>query len=282
MKRLVWIIFVLVLSACDKQGGQGDAEEHAADRGPLLAEVNGKKIHRQDLDATLVDMFGEYQASMLDEAGRKKALESLVASKALTDMALKKMDRDTLRSIELKTERHRENLIINAYVKENIAPEPVSEKMVEDYYQAHLDKFGQKKLRQYELLSTGSVLTDPLRDKLLAAFEKAKNNKPEAIQKLLKTKGFDIGYHKGVSGEKTLPPRLRDFIDGQPLNKLSSITFIDGKAYAVLVNKEITQPAKPLSEVSREIRKSLAVMQLKKAIKSLSEQALQQAKVNYR
>lgn len=278
MKFSLLIVFLLMLSACEKS----QETPQPMTRGAVLAEVNGKKIYQQDLDMTLVDMFGEYQASMLDQEGRKKALESLVASKALMDMAARDIDADVMQAIDNKTERYRENLVINAYVKDQIVAEPVSNKMVEDYYNSHLEKFGQKTLRQYELLSSEQGMTPEQRDRFLQAFEKLRERDPQEIQTRLAKQGYPVSYHQGVTGDANMPARLRDFIAAQPLNQLSAIAFIDGRPYAVRVNKDVVKPAKPLTEVSQDIRKSLAMVQLKKEIKKLSSLALEQATVVYR
>lgn len=278
MKFTLILACMLMLVACDKDGG----EPVVVEKGAMLAEVNGNRIYQQDLDLALVDMFGEYQASMLDPEGRKTALQSLVASKAMVDMASKAMDSEVLQAIDNKAQRYRENLVINAYVKNNIVAEPVSNQMVEDYYSSHLEKFGQETLRQYQLLSSETNMTPDVRDRFLQAFDGVKQKNPEEIHKLLRKQGFDVSYHQGITGESNIPARLRDFIAAQPLNQLSAISFIDGRPYAVLVVKEVVKPARPLAQVSQDIRKSLAMVQLKKEIKKLSEQALQQATVIYR
>lgn len=267
----------LILTSCDKPVDK----TAALNKGAVLAEVNGHKIYAQDLENTLIDMFGAYQASTLEKQGREKALQSLVASRAMADLAVKTIDKQQLEFIEAKAKRYHENLIINAYVKHSVVPEPLSNKMVEDYYNGHLEKFGQKQIRQYELLSTQSALPVDTRDKFLKAFEQVKQLQPAKIQQQLKKQGYDLLHHKGVTGESLLEPKLRDLIAAQKLNVLSNITFIDGKAFAVLVNSDITQPAKPLSEVREYIRKSLAMIQLKNAIKSLSETAVKQASISY-
>lgn len=277
MRLVVLLAGVLILASCDKPADK----TLVLNKGAVLAEVNGHKIYQQDLDNTLIAMFGEYQASSLDVQGREKALQSLVASRAMADLALKTIDQQQMDFIEDKAQRYRENLIINAYVKQNIVPEPVTNKMVEDYYNGHLEKFGQQSLRQYELLSTKSALPADSRDKFLQAFEQAKKLEPEKIQQQLKQQGYELLYHKGITGENLLEPKIRDFIAAQKLNDLSNITFVDGKAIAVRVNSDITKPAKPLSTVREDIRKSLAMIQLKKAIKILSEIALEQVNIVY-
>ena len=281
-KPIILFISTFLLLSCDKGNRQESAvPEKIQNKGLLLAEVNGVGIHEQDLENVLLDMFGQYQAAMLDAKGRKRALESLVASHALADMSVKKLKPEQLSMIEDKAKRYRENLLINAYVKKTIVPEPVSNEMVENYYNSHLEKFGQKNIRQYELLSTKTVLPAELRDKFLTAFNKINRSNMKNIPGKLNKQGYQLQYHKGVLGETKLQAKIRDLISAQKLNMPSNITFIEGKAYMVNVYAENTKSAKPLGTVSKDIRKSLAMIQLKKSIKTLSETAVKQATVVY-
>ena len=286
------------LSSCDKGGERSpDANSVEANlinnKGSLLVTVNNHEIYSQELTNTLTDMFGEYQAATLDEAGRKKALESLVASRAMADISRKELSPEQLLLIKDKSKRYQENLLINAYVKQTVTPEPVTNKMVEDYYNSHLEKFGQQVIRRFELVSTTSVLPAELRDQFLNAFKivegekiktgKAKNNSLKELSEKLTKQGYQLQYHKGVIGGAAiqLQAKIRDFIQAQKLNIPSAITFIEGKAYMVNIYSESIQPAKNLSVVSKDIRKSLAMIQFKKAIKGLSETALKQSNVVY-
>jgi Skp family chaperone for outer membrane proteins len=278
LKLVSLLSFLFLMFSCEK------TEKNTAEINPdsvLLAEVNGRKVYQQELEFSLNDIFGEYQTSRLDAQARRKALQSLVASHAMADIALTKLQANQLLKIEAKARRYRENLLINAYVKKNMVQQPITNAMIEDYYNSHLVKFGQQTMREYELLNTRDKLPSSIRDKFLSAFEKLRQFKPEKIQKQLKKQGFDVVYHKGISGENLLAPKVRNFIQAQKAQQLSNITFIEGRAYAVMPGEDIEQPAKALSEVRDNIRKSLAMMQVKNTIKILSESALKQAKVLY-
>ena len=277
-------VIALLLTACDKNTDKQNNNEASLqdNKGALLAEVDGEKIHQQQLDALLVSMFGEYQASLLDEQGRKKALDSMVASKALVKVALQQLGKEEIEQIEFKSQQYRENILVNAYVKQQMTPQPVSNVMIEEYYQTHLENFGQKKLPEYELLTTKAVLADVSRDKFLQAFsevDKAKGLK--YIKQQMEKKKFSVEYHKGVLGESVLQAKIHNFIKSQKLQKVSNITFIDNKPYIALIISEQTRAAAPLSEVRENIRKTLAMKQVKETVKKLSEEAVKQVNVVY-
>jgi len=277
-------VIALLLTACDKNTDKQNNNEASLqdNKGALLAEVDGEKIHQQQLDALLVSMFGEYQASLLDEQGRKKALDSMVASKALVKVSLQQLGKEEIEQIEFKSQQYRENILVNAYVKQQMTPQPVSNVMIEEYYQTHLENFGQKKLPEYELLTTKAVLADVSRDKFLQAFsevDKAKGLK--YIKQQMEKKKFSVEYHKGVLGESVLQAKIHNFIKSQKLQKVSNITFIDNKPYIALIISEQTRAAAPLSEVRENIRKTLAMKQVKETVKKLSEEAVKQVNVVY-
>lgn len=284
-KTILMFICMALLSSCDKAEVQNAVPKNELGHGGLLAEVNGVSIYEQSLENFLLDLFGEYQLSSLDQQGREKALQSLVASQALADLSAKNLDKQQLSLIESKTERYRENLLINAYVKATVVSEVFTHKMVVDYYNSHLERFGQKKVRLYELISTKTVLPAGIRDDLLSKINQYLNvtqaiNLKEVSQRLNKH-NYQLQYHKGVLGETILQQKVRDFIAAQKLNHVSNVNFIDGKAYVVNVYAEKVLPAKTLNEVAGSIRKNLAMIQLKRAVKGLSETAIKQAVVVY-
>ena len=57
--------------------------------------------------------------------------------------------------------------------------------------------------------------------------------------------------------------------------------FIDGKVYVARITSAEQQKARPLNEVSAEIRKTLAPLQLQQAISSISDEILKTVKVEY-
>ena len=273
LKKILIIAFAATaVTACDRDNGDD----------PVLASVNGDKIHQSDLDSMLTGMFGAYQASTLSAESSKRALESLVASRALAQIAEDKVDQEKLKSVEQQVSRYRENLLINEYIKTAITPEPITNEMVERYYNEHQDKFGKAVVRQYELLTTANVLPAELRDRLLQEIPKMKIMSLAAIKATMAKKNIELLLHKGFTGEAGMDAKIQRFIAAQEVNKRSDVIFVEGKPYIVNVEADITTPAKPLSAVREDVRKQLAMLKLGEIVKDLSSKAVQEADVKYR
>ena len=273
LKKILIIAFAAtVVTACDSDNGDD----------PVLASVNGDKIHQSDLDSMLTGMFGAYQASTLSAESSKRALESLVASRALAQIAEDKVDQEKLKSVEQQVSRYRENLLINEYIKTAITPEPITNEMVERYYNEHQDKFGKAVVRQYELLTTANVLPSELRDRLLQEIPKMKTMSLAIIKTTMAKNNVELLLHKGITGEAGMDAKIQRFIAAQEVNKRSDVIFVEGKPYIVNVEADITTPAKPLSAVREDVRKQLAMLKLGEIVKQLSTTAVQEADVKYR
>ena len=275
------ILSLLLLSACSND--TSIEEINTEQQGKLLAEVDDVKIFQSELDNLLVEMFGEYQALSLDDQSREKALKSLVATKSMAKLAKKELSKEGLEKIDFKVLQYRENLLVNEYVKNNGTMQHISNKMVEDYYYSHLEKFGEMKLPKYELLTTDTILPLESRDEFIHAYQKVNKNKGlKHIKDKMKSIGIILQHHKGLLGEGVMQSEIENFIQSQQLQKPSDLTFINDRPYIVLIVSVQTKAAEPLSVVRQDIRKNLTVLQLKKAIKTLSEAAVKQSNIVYR
>lgn len=284
---ITFFFFISFLYGCDRQLNSDAQPSNGAavktgENGKVIAEINGKPIYETELNMLMYKMFGAYQASQLNEDSRKKALTSILASREIADKARKELNSETKALINYKVKFFEENLLINEYVRTKPLPSPVTSDMINQYYNENLELFGKTKLRYYQMVSTKQSLPVDLRDKFLADYGKLKNKKDiKAVHKAMEKKGYSLQYHKGILNDELFSKKVNDFIRSQAIKKLSNIAFIDDKAYLVYVDKEAEKSAKPLASVSKKIRKTLAVAQLKKAIKQLSETTLKESKVVY-
>ena len=273
--KYICIAVFVFLTACNQE----------ASNDPVLAKVNGDKIHKSELDSLIIGMFGSYQASTMTAESNKRALESLVASRALAQIAEDKIDAEKLKTVAQQVSRYRENLLINEYIKSTITPEPVTNEMIEQYYTEHQERFGKAVIRKYEMLTTAMVLPPELRDKLLQEMSNMKSMglamNLAAIKTAMAKKNIELLHHKGVAGESGMDSRIQRFIAAQPVNKRSDVMFVEGKPYIVNVESDITTPAKPLGMVREEVRKNLAMLKLGEVVKELSAKAVQEADVKY-
>jgi len=249
----------------------------------VLATIDGVDINESQLDSLLINMFGKYKAAQMDAKSRQRALDSMLAGYALTQEALGQLPKNQINIIEEKTRRYRENLLINAYMQTKMDAATLSSEKIKDYYKNNIEEFGSKSIKEYQLLTTQKALEEESRDKFLETV--SKNRKKEnltAIKESLEKRAFDVKLHTGVLDKNLLGQRLYAFIDSQSLNKISEITFIDGKPYIVMLTSIKTSKAKPLNEVRDTIRKSLVLKQLKQTIKEQSTVALEKSNIVYR
>lgn len=283
MKITAFIAVIVLLAACE--AGQREAEQAppAAAAAPvdIAAEVNGEVITHAEVEQMALDMFGEYQAAAMDAEAKQKLLDSMISSLLLAQKALDELSEEERARIENKTRRYRENLLVSEYVRLNMTPAPVTESMIQDYYQRNLAQFGQGELRRYQLITTRRSLPLDQRNAFLQKFAEIRAEESlEAMQRKFRQAGFETTYQSGVAEPGLLSSRLQQVIDSQTPGQISDVHYIDDVPYLVLVDEVIETRAKPLSQVRGGIRKTLAMAQLKQAVKTLSEAARQQAEVS--
>jgi len=74
-------------------------------------------------------------------------------------------------------------------------------------------------------------------------------------------------------------PALEGAVKNATLNQASGVVMVKGVPHYVRLLQTKPLTVKPLNEVSAQIRKKLAALQLKKAVKSASETAVSEATV---
>ena len=287
MKKLAFILFITVLSACSPETEQTDLSSKLqktefANDSPALVVVNGEPISSADLDAAILRTVGEMGAFQLDGNGRKKVLESIVLSTIMAQKQMSAYSFDEQQEVERQVKAYRNELLAKRYLKQNVSPVPVTNAMVEDYYQKNPEKFGGKSLKVYQVLKGLTRLEGKVRENLLTEMQRVSslNNWKKEVE-LLKQQGIQIEYSSGVAQEKTLNQKLMQIIASLEKGEVSSLHYLDGlpMMFKVVDIREI-QP-KPLSQVRGEIRKSLAPLQLKKAVRAVSDKLLAEANVEY-
>lgn len=249
----------------------------------VLAEVGGAPITRYDLERTLKSTLGEGSGPQLGEQGRKKLLESLVQSKAISQAREEEMSATELAQLDKKVAAYREDLLVKQYLSRHTRPRPLTEAKVKAYYEQHAERFGGKQVRSYELIATTAPVAAAGRKALMAALSEAKQQADwAAAVKQLQTAGHRVELRRGTTEEAVLHTKLRSLLQGLPLDRTSDLTFVEGRAYVARITQERAGALKPLSEVSAEIRRTLAPAQLKHSVKQAAEQVMKDAKVSYR
>lgn len=248
----------------------------------VLARVNGSAITQYDLEQTIRSTLGRYMASRLDEAGRRKVLESMVASRAIAQAQEADLSEKDRAVIENKMQAYREELLVMQYLSRHAPPQPVTQEMVREYYESNPEQFGGKTIRTYEMITGNRKLKAGERDRLIAALKDAAQNKKwKSWVTALQRQGYPVAFRQGQVAEKILHPQLQQLMKTLKKGETSQLVFVKGSPYVVrIVNEEKIAP-RPLSEVSFQIRKSLAPVQLKKSVKQAAAEVLETAVVVY-
>lgn len=278
-------VWVVMLAGCDKTSTQSSSStlsSAASAASPTVAKVNGSAITQAQLERAIVTTLGEAQASLLDDNGRQKLLESMAMSRAMAAAGEKELSTDERATIDQDTAAYREQLLVKAYLQRHSTPTPVTDEMVKAYYEQHPERFGAKTVRQYEMLMSSEPVLGPQRDTMLTAVSSAAQNKSwRDFAKQLQQKGHAVTYATGNADPETLREQLRAVMKPLRVGDVSSATFIDGKLYVVRVTGDSQTPPKPLADVATEIRKALLPVQLKQAVKSAADELMKTVKVEY-
>ena len=243
----------------------------------VLATVNGENITEQDVEFMIGRTFSSSDRLFDSQQFREKVLQSLIASKAMRQSITKELSTDEQQELQQKIVAYSEELYVKEYLTQHATPDPVTTAMVTDYYEKNLEQFGGGELKSIEILKANNKITETEREQLLTALPAIR----QAIdwQKYAQSATLRLSYLRSKVQPKLLEPALEIAAKKLSQGDASDIIFIDSIPHIIRVVAIDKIPAKPLSAVSASIRKKLAALQLKKAVKKASEFAIANAKV---
>jgi hypothetical protein len=152
--------------------------------------------------------------------------------------------------------------------------------MIAEYHSAHPERFGATSIRTYELVGTSRALAGHERAKILAALNDAKQQSDWRIwAKDLEASGLPIVYRRGDLLDPVVHQRLDQLMRSLAVGETSATTFVQGRAYVARITEERKRPPRPLKEVRDDIKRSLAPLQLRDAVKKAGERVLKDAHV---
>jgi len=280
--RIFLLIISIFLVACKPNDVDDNASQVTPENDHVLVEVNGKQINEKDLEAAIVHTLGEYASFQLDDAGRGKVLKSLVLSKAMALTQEKRLTAAESNNIDRMVQAYREELLVKQYLNENVVPIPVTSEMVEEYYNNNPERFGGKSIRTFEVVKGLTKIKGPARNKIIASItELSKESDWKKATAKLKQTGVQVEYSKGALSTGTLKSDIDKILQNLPIKQSSTIQFVDGLPMVVRVVSEKNIAPKPLALVSNDIKKSLAPLQLKKAVKQVSDELMKSVTVTY-
>jgi PPIC-type PPIASE domain len=248
----------------------------------VLATVDGKPITEADLALALDETVGR-DRSQVSEAARRKVLESLVATRAIAIRAEKELAGSDLAEIEKQVEAYRDDQLARLYISQNAPPEPVTDAMIEAYYREHLEQFGAHPVRSYELIASERVLTGQSRAEVIAAFGRADGNADwRALAGEMRKAGHAIRHDSGQLPNSALEQPISAVIDGLQPGQTSKPFFVGGKIVLARLLQLHEATARPLAEVTPDIRRTLEKRQLEAAVQRAGARATQSVEIVHR
>ncbi|MCG7982338.1 MAG: peptidyl-prolyl cis-trans isomerase [Candidatus Thiodiazotropha lotti] len=276
---------LLLLSGCSRDevasDESADAHQETVSKDTesvALAYVNGSPITEQETQHAMQKLFADRLPQVDGEQVKQRILESLISSRAISLLAQQELDAEALQQLDIKVMAYREELLVQEYLSRHVTPEPVSGDMVSDYYDDHPEEFGGGVSKRFEMVQTYREIDE--------------DQRKVVIGKLSELAG-EADWDRWLAENSSLPVNLRQLtarveVLDQPLKALvssadvgeTSPLHIDEVITVVRVNDIERHPPKPLAEVSAEIRKRLAPIKMRAAIKQLAEDALQKVEVD--
>ncbi|VAW59804.1 hypothetical protein MNBD_GAMMA11-2302 [hydrothermal vent metagenome] len=287
IKLFAGLQMLLLLASTQLACTQSSSTGGGADNSKVLATVNGEPITENQLVANLETLMGKKQAiNQLKAAERRKILESMVMSRLIKQQAEKGFDKTQLSFYEQKARVYKEKIIVNDYLRENITSAPVSNEMVAEYYNKHPERFGAEEVLRYELLTTQHKLSEADRNQLLSVYGEIqiaseKTSDMQTLKNNIAKKGIELSYQKSVLRPGALNVQMKAILKQLEPGEVSALSMHKGRPYIFKLLERLKKPARPMSEVSAQIRKQLAPVALKKAINEQMEKLEPGAKIEY-
>lgn len=286
MPRVEWplgcLLAAALLAGCRDDDGADALAQVPVEPSATLVTVDGSPITRAQLELTVERTLGESAPLFANDEVERKILDSLVASRAMALLAERELDAGERAQLDLKAQAYREELLVRHYLEQHATPEPVTSEQVADYYQRHPEEFGGGVEKSFEIIASDQALEEPLRAELIALLSgaEAKGRDWQKQVAAWRAAGKPLEYRSNRIKPELLEQPLRGLVESTEAGSIAPL-YADGQLLLVRVTDEERLPARPLSDVSGEIREKLAPQALKQAVKSLSEEATRQVKVQY-
>lgn len=278
---LACLLIGSALAGCE-DGSEQALKDVPVEPSATLVTVDGSPISRAQLELTIERTLGDSAPLFANDEVERKILDSLVSSRAMALLAERELDASEKQQLDLKAQAYREELLVRHYLEEHATPEPVSTEMVADYYNRHPEEFGGGVDKGFEIIASTAELDERQRAELITLLSGAEVQSKDwqALVAAWHAAGKPLEYRRNKLRPEMLDQPLRSLVEPTAVGTIAPL-YTNGQLLLVRVIDEQKLPAKPLAEVSGAIREKLAPQSLKKAVKELSSQAVQQVKVQY-
>ena len=275
------VILFLGLAACSKQEKQPSvaAEPVSSEQRNIVATVNGEAITDADIEFMLNRMFSDSERMLKSSALRQKVLDSLISSRAMQQAALKELSSSEISDLEKRVAAYREELLVQEYLKRHAEPKTVTAEMVRSYYEKHPHEFGAHSVHKFELLQAPPELNESEQQSLLAFIPKIRQHADWANKADSWRQQYRLHYQAGSAHTGLLQQPLDSALTKLDPGETSDVIYLEGQLNLIRLVTVEELPPKPLSEVSRDIRRKLAPMQLRESVREVSDLARANADV---
>lgn len=251
-------------------------------KSPVVATVNGENITEADVDFMIERTFNNQQNTLqVDDVLRQKVLESLISSHAMKQAMKKEMDKDDIDRIVRSVSAYEEEIFVKEYLQRHVTPEPVTEEMVQKYYAEHPEQFGAEDIRDFEFLKAPASLDEKRRDALLKAIPSIRTAANWQTASKSWKQEYELQFFQGRSKAGLLDKTIEQALQHLKKGETSDVIYVDGQLHLVRVTNITPTSAKSLTEVSGEIRKKLAPLMLRNAVKKISDDIRASSKVQF-
>lgn len=245
----------------------------------IVAKVNDTVITKSQLDYTMTRFLPKKIDENTKEELSKKVLRSLVDSRLMAILEEGKLDKQERELLNTKVEAYREELLVKRYITDNIEPQPITQESIYQYYQSHLEDFGQSIEKTYEIIQSKATLTETERVVLLTELSNL-STVENWLSWVTDNKKLGLSYRKATSAVEILEEPLRGLINATADGKTSPLL---NKEILTVVRVEKSKKvlAKPFNQVSGSIRRMMAPQALKKSIRDHLIKLKKNASINY-
>lgn len=246
-----------------------------------LVTVNQQAITAIDLDVMTEKMFARDVALAQGQQLQEKALESMVMMLLIAQAGERQASTQELAEIDAKTQRYREELLAEMYLRNNANVAPPTAQDIQQYYSDNKALFGEKDIHYFELVRTTSKpKAAALKNQLEILSTLNQDNWLQQTASLKQqTRQYEV-----VSANTALPnlsPSLLRSVNALAEGEVSKVIMINQNPHVVRKVKTLTKEAAPLAEVRDRIRRTLAAKKLKEQVKTVSQTLMQQADIVY-
>lgn len=248
----------------------------------VVARIGDIEITASEFQDHLTVLMKPQQINELSTVARSNILKSLLLGRVMQQRSYAKMSEQERNDLDKKVRAYRDKMLVNYYLQKKTNIDPVSEKMAHDYYLNNLEKYGKSINKKYMLVTTQSRVTEKQRSEIIARYHKLKDTDDiEKVYMDLKSSSAQFSLSKHDLDKKTSITAVDKIVMNLSQDSISSLNWIKGRPVIVKVISENVQEAAPFSDVKTEIRKALAPIQVKAAIKDESEKIFKTLKVEY-